>query len=195
MTIPNYITHYYLADRQPFLSLSELKLEKQHSIFNELLDRHKVDPTYHRRYGIDYINKRKTIENTLRSRFIERGGKPTRKHPFYFVLGDSAWFKHLNRNHSEIRISIKELNPATVSFTYPDSYVALSSNTKPYHGKVFLLHELECVVNKYGLPVDDSFLNYDSYWIGDFEKYIEFQIWENEIIQPFIDLFFKKENN
>ena len=28
MIIPDYITHYYLADRQPFLSLSELNLEK-----------------------------------------------------------------------------------------------------------------------------------------------------------------------
>ena len=125
-------------------------------------------------------------------RFVKRGGKPKRKYPVYFVLGESIWFKNLNQNHSEIQIPIKELNSATVSFTYPDSYVALSSDTKPYHGKVFLLDELESVVAKYGLPADDTSLDYDSYWIGDFEKYIEFQIWEAEIIQPFIDLFFEK---
>ena len=192
MTIPDYITHYYLADRQPFLSLSELNLEKHNSIFDELLNRHKIDPSYHRRYGKNYIDTRKKIENILRYYFIKRGGKPTRKYPFYFVLGESLWFKHLNQNHSEIKIPVKELNPATVSFTFPDSYIALSSNTKPYHGKVFLLNDLENVVAQYGLPIDDTSLNYDSYWLGDFEKYIEFQVWENEIIQPFIDLFFEK---
>ena len=56
MTIPDYITHYYLADRQPFLSLSELKLEQHNSIFDELLNRHKTDSGYHRRYGKNYID-------------------------------------------------------------------------------------------------------------------------------------------
>ena len=56
MTIPDYITHYYLADRQPFLSLSELDLKKHNYIFDELLNRHKTDPSYHRRYGKNYID-------------------------------------------------------------------------------------------------------------------------------------------
>ena len=73
----------------------------------------------------------------------------------------------------------------------------MSSKTKPYHGKVFLLDELKGVVDKYGLPADDTSLDYDSYWLRDFEKYIEFQVWEDEIIQPFIDLFYEEriQNN
>ena len=192
MIIPNFITHYHLADRQPFLSLSELKLGEQNSIFNNLLNRHKNDPGYHRRYGKDYINKRKRIEDTLRCLFIERGGTPTRRYPVYFVLGQSTWFKHLIQNQCEIRIPLGNLNPATTSFTFPDSYVALSSNTKPYHGKVFLLHELEYVIDNYGLPNDDTSLNYQKYWEGDFEKYIEFQIWEDDLIKPFIARYWKE---
>ena len=191
--IPDYITHYYLAECQPFLSLSKLDPEKHQYIFNELLNRHKKKLGYHRRYGRSYLYTRKTTENTLRSHFIKRGGKPTVRYPFYFVLGESIWFKHLNQNHSEIKIPLKELNPATVSFTYPDSYVALSNNTKPYHGKVFLLNELKSVVDRYGLPADDTSLDYDSYWLKDFEIYIEFQVWEQEIIQPFIDLFYEEK--
>lgn len=185
MIIPDYITHYYLADRQPFLSLSELDIEKDNSVFVELLNRHQTDPSYRRRYGKNYLDIRKTIEDNLRSHFVKRGGKPTKKYPVYFVLGESIWFKCLNQKHSEIKIPIKGLNPATVSFTYPDSYVAFTSKTKPYHGKVFLLTELESVIAKYGLPADDTSANYDSYWTRDFEKYIEFQVWEDEIIQGY----------
>lgn len=192
MTIPNYITHYYLADRQPFLSLSDLDLDRHSSTFNELRDRHKVDPGYHRRYGKDYLDRRKRIENTLRCRFIERGGKPTREYPFYFVLGESMWFKYLIQNQTEIRIPIRDLNPPTVSFTFPDSYIALSRNTKPYHNQVFILDELENVVNKYGLPNDDLPLNYEKYWLGDFEKYIEVQIWDDNTVKPFIDRFLQE---
>ena len=184
--ISDYITHYYLAERQPFLSLSVLKLNERNRVFNELLNRHKTSPGYHRRFGKNYIDKRKKVEDILRSNFIQRGGKPNRKHPFYFVLGESIWFKYLVENHSEIRIPIKDLNPNTVSFTFPDSYVAFSNNSKPYHGKVFILEELEDVVNKYGLPVDDTSLNYEKYWTGDFEKYIEFQVWDDNIVKPFV---------
>ena len=186
--IPSYITHYHLRDRQPFLSLSELDLKEQ-QIFDELLVRHQTDPGYRRRYGQNYLVSRKAVEAALRARFIERGGKPARKYPFYFVLGKSTWFQYLNENQSEIRILLKDLNPATASFTFPDSYVSLSSKTEPYHGKVFLLDELESFVAEYGLPNDDTSLNYERYWLGSFEKYLEVQIWEDEIVQPFIDRF------
>jgi len=95
----------------------------------------------------------------------------------------------LIQDQREVRISIRDLNPGTTSFTFPDSYVALSKNEKPYHGRVFLLHELESFVAEYSLPVDDDSGTYDRYWEGDFEKYIEFQIWEDEVVQPFIDRY------
>lgn len=189
MEIPNFITHYHLAERQPFLTLSELEMGQNDPIFKELQTRHNKDNEYHRRYGKNYIHTRKEIEDTLRRLFIERGGKPIRKYPFYFVLGESIWFKNLIKEQSEVRIQLCDLNPATTSFTFPDSYVALSRNEKPFHGKVFLLHELEGFIEKYGMPVDDDSLNYQRYWEGDFEKYIEFQIWEDSIVKPFIDRY------
>ena len=192
MKIPSFITHYYLADCPPFLTLSELENGSNSPIFQKLRNRHKYDASYHRRYGGTYIDTRQKIENDLRHLFIERGGKPIRKYPFYFVLGSSIWFKHLNKEHLEARIQICDLNPATTSFTFPDSYVSLSSNQKPYHGKVFLLHELETFIEEYGMPCDDNSLNYERYWEGDFEKYIEFQIWEDSIVAPLIDRYYKE---
>lgn len=118
-------------------------------IFKELQTRYKKDTEYYRRYGNNYIHIRKQIEDTLRRIFIERGGKPIRKYPFYFVLGQSIWFKNLIKDQLEIKIQLCDLNPATTSFTFPDSYVALSRNKKPFHGKVFLLDELKKVFEKY----------------------------------------------
>ena len=190
MEIPTFITHYHLADRQPFLTLSALRAGKDDAIFENLKDRHKSDPSYRRRYGASYLNTRRSIEDKLRQLFMARGGKPRRKYPFYFVLGQSRWFRCLNEDHLEVTISLSSLDPQTTSFTFPDSYVALSNSEKPYHGKVFLLQELEGVVSKYGMPEDKKPPNYQSYWKGDFEKYIEFQIWEDEIVQPFVSEYF-----
>ncbi|MCG8362631.1 MAG: hypothetical protein MJA27_04755 [Pseudanabaenales cyanobacterium] len=192
MKIPSFITHYHLANRQPFLTLSELENGNDSPIFQDLRDRYKNNANYQRRYGNFYIDTRQKIENNLRRLFIERDGKPVRKYPFYFVLGSSIWFKHLVKEHLEVRIQICDLNPATTSFTFPDSYIALSNNKKPYHGKIFLLHELESFIEEYGIPCDDDSHNYERYWEGDFEKYIEFQIWEDSIVEPFIDRYYKE---
>lgn len=165
-------------------------MDREGSIFENLRDRHKSDLGYQRRYGCDYLKTRQKIENRLRQLFVARGGKPRRKYPFYFVLGQSSWFHHLIAEHLEVRIALSSLNPYTTSFTFPDSYVALSSNERPYHGQVFLLSELESVVSRYGIPKDEKPSDYQSYWKGNFEKYIEFQLWEDEIVQPFITEYF-----
>ena len=189
---PSFITHYHLADRPPFLTLSDLENGSDSPIFHELRNRHKYNAGYQRRYGINYIDTRRKIENDLLRLFIERGGKPIRKYPFYFVLGSSIWFKYLVKDHLEVRIQIRDLDPATTSFTFPDSYVALSNNKKPYHGKVFLLHELKNFIEEYGIPDNDASFNYERYWEGDFEKYIEVQIWEDNIVKPCIDRYYKE---
>ncbi len=36
MEIPNFITHYHSAERQPFLTLSELEMGQNDPIFKEL---------------------------------------------------------------------------------------------------------------------------------------------------------------
>lgn len=174
--IPDFITHYCLPDRQPFLSLSNLAAGEEEAVFEKLRNRHKHDSSYRRRYGTDYLRKRQKIESKLRYLFIGRGGKPVRKNPFYFVLGESKWFENLNKGHLPLKIEIDSLSPETTSFTFPDSYISLYSDDKPYHGQVFLLYEIENVVSRYGLPKDNIPPSYQRYWEGDFEKYIEFQI-------------------
>jgi len=160
------------------MSLSDLPDDATNPVFEALLNKHKVTPSYQRRFGKNYIQNRRVIEDQLRERFIAKGGRPRRAHPFYFILGQSAWFKNLNAGHQEIKINIASLDPATTSITYPDSFIALTQESRPYHGQVYLLNELEGLVMQHGLPDNDNKVPYERYWETDFELYIEFQLWE-----------------
>jgi hypothetical protein len=55
---------------------------------------------------------------------------------------------------------------------------------RPYHGKVFLLQELDEVVTRYGLPTDDT--SYVGYQHRPFEKYIEVQVWSDQPVGAFL---------
>lgn len=178
MKVPNHITHYYLSETGPLRSLSDLSLGGDDPTFLELLTRHKHDSGYRRRFGSDYIERRREIEARLRSLFLERGGRPRREHPFYFVLGNSPWFKNLNAGHEELKVQLSSLNPQTVSITFPDSFIALTRDTKPYHNQIFLPGELEEMVQQYGLPSNDHAVPYERYWETDFELYVEVQVWD-----------------
>jgi hypothetical protein len=111
MSVPTYATHYYLPERGPFRSLSDLPLGASDPVFLELLSRHQRDDGYRRRYGRDYIDKRKAVEAKLRQLFIARGGQPLRRSPFYLILGDSPWFERLNEGHRELRVNLSDLHP------------------------------------------------------------------------------------
>ena len=179
------ITHYYLSDKDPFLSLSDFNGDDNHPAFIEMLNKHKNVDGYNRRYGKSYLKQRREIENQLRELFIKRGGNPKRQYPVYFVLGESNWFKNLNANHLEINIPISKLPKDKVSITYPDSFVALTAKEKPYFNKVFLLDEIPQAINEFGPPSNRLAESYERYWEGDFELYYEVQVWDDEVLQQY----------
>ena len=175
---PTFITHYYLPETGPLRSLSDLREGADDPVFLKFLTRYQRDPTYRRRYGRDYLIRRREVEERLRKLFIARGGKPARQHPFYFTLGASAWFRDLNAGQMELRLNLVDLDPATTSITYPDSFIALTQASKPYHNQVFLLGEIQQINRKYNLPANDHLVPYERYWETEFELYVEVQIWE-----------------
>jgi len=179
------ITHYYLKDRCPFLSLSDLDGDIGNSVFKEMLDRHKLDPKYNRRYGMGYLQTRREVEEKLRRCFIKRGGNPHRRYPIYFTLGESKWFEGLNEDHLKLEIPISELPEDAVSVTFPDSYLAMTDSTKPYFEKVYFLKEVSDIASVYGIPNDVVPESYDRYWEGDFEHYFEVQVWDDEVLRKY----------
>lgn len=178
MKIPDFATHYYLPETGSFRSLSELSGGSEDPVFLDLVTRHQRDPGYRRRYGRNYISVRREVEARLRKLFIARGGKPRRRHPFYLVLGESSWFRDLNAHQRELRISLSEFDPKVTSLTYPDSFIALTRDDKPYYNQVFLLNEVSELVTLFGVPANDHMVPYERYWETDFELYIEIQLWD-----------------
>ena len=150
----NIISHYYLPDKAPFMSLSELKGNTDDPVFQDMLHRHQSEEGYNRRYGMSYLDTRREIEGKLRQIFIDRGGKPADTFPSYFVLGESRWFESLNVNHLKLQIELSELPRNSVSITFPDSYIAMTAADKPYFRQVYFVDEIEEMVVKYGMPND-----------------------------------------
>ena len=138
---------------------------------------------------------RRKTEERLKGLFVLAGGKPERDVPHYFVLGDSCWFKHICPNTDEVKLLLADIPSESLSFTYPDSFVAmefvrdygLPCEPRPYHGKVFRIEELEDIVAAYGFPKDDESREYGNYANEEFEKFIEVQIWSDEPVKEYLE--------
>lgn len=188
--MPSYITHYFVRGSEPFLSISELDDTSWLKLCNDLAARRATDPTYHRRFGPKYRGVRLEAEAVLRSRFLEVGGRIDREAPIYFCLGSSEWWAGFC-DHEEVRIELRDIDPRTISFTYPDSLTSmgmlkrfgLRHDAKPYHGKVFRLDQIDSAVREFGLPAGYSPSGYREYHKEDLEIYIEAQLWSDEPIR------------
>lgn len=62
-----------------------------------------------RPFGRTYIEMRRVVEDRLRRQFIALGGRPERRAPHHFVLGESPWFRGLAVDMEEIRIPVSKL--------------------------------------------------------------------------------------
>jgi hypothetical protein len=192
-SVPDFITHYHPSEDPPFQNLVDAPAEDLPAII-EALQKRREDGSK-RIFGRVYMDYRRDTEAKLRRLFEDAGGRPERKSPHYFVLGTSRWFAGLYRETRSVRLSIRDIRSGIVSFTYPDSGVAMRLGPKyglppdpmrPYHEKVFLVDHLPEVVATYGLPADpvgESDDGYTDYHRREFEKYIEVQVWSDEPVK------------
>jgi hypothetical protein len=182
MNCPDYLTHYYEQTRGPFKTLSDLAAADaerlQHELWQDVrLFASKRDETY--------LKTRRQLERLVRERFIERGGHPSRECPFTMVLGSCRWFYSWYINTREIQIPMRKFDPDSISFTYGDLFPAMRFNDgKPYRGKVYLVAELEALVETYGLPQDT---NPDGKLGPD--RYIEAQVWTKDPVEAYAKRF------
>jgi hypothetical protein len=183
----DYLTHYYMSDKEPFQSLSSLPDEEAIKIMEKLSD----DTPFGERFKnpIQYLTNRKDTERWVREVFIAKGGRPKDKYPIPMVLGSSRWLEEAapDRNkHAEIRIPLSVFTEYDVSFTYPDSMISrwfgLEKPIEYYqpdlHGKVFTLSEILSIVDEKGMPEEDWGINLPR----DLAPYIEAQVWRHELL-------------
>ena len=128
-----------------------------------------------------YINRQR-CESTMYQQFIDKGGKPTRPHPHYLILGESDLW--VEQESQSLRIPLSDIPTDVISFTYTDSWYAyidqdLNGNPvprKPQYEMLYRLEELDDLFEKYGWPGDR--------WREDpeykFDYYVEAQVWSDE---------------
>lgn len=188
-SVPDVATHYFVAGRPPFLNLSDLP-EDELSLAIAALGREHAEGKSQRTFGRRYMDLRRQTEARLRELFAASGGEMQRSAPHYFVLGTSAWFEALSPDMRSVSVSLDDLPKRSTSVTYPDSVVAMRCGAafglpdvaKPYHDRVFTLDELPDLIAQYGLPDDEADENYQGYEFREFEKFIEVQVWSDEVL-------------
>nr|WP_145994349.1 hypothetical protein [Mesorhizobium loti] len=190
----DFITHYHPAQDPPFRNLSDAPEDALPAILEGLAARRLSGSK--RVFGRRYMPFRRQTEAKLKRLFMEAGGRPQREAPHYFILGGSEWFANLYPDTKSVRLPLSALNPATTSFTYPDSAVSMRLGpdfglpvdpVRPYHEKVFRLGELEGVLEQFGLPKDEPDEDaYADYHLKEFERYIEVQVWSDDPVAAWL---------
>jgi hypothetical protein len=191
--LPGFVTHYYLAGRRPFLSLSELGETELAAVLADLGALRRAGKQ-HRPFGPRYMDLRRLTEARLRELFTAAGGQPQRPAPHYFVLGTSPWYEGLGQNMQRVQLPLSALPASQTSITYPDSFTAMALGTssgpghqaRPCHGRVFLLGELPGLVERFGIPAPRRDGHYQSWTTWPAEAYIEVQLWSDDPIRGFI---------
>src|SRR5262245_1540371 len=78
--IPDFVTHYHLADKRPFLNVSDLN-EPELAAIMEDLERRRASAGLKRVFGNRYMHLRRLTEGSLYYLFRMAGGRPQRKTP------------------------------------------------------------------------------------------------------------------
>lgn len=153
MFIPDYLVYYHHRNSPMYQNILELGYHQA----KEILSRN-----YHKkRSRPDYIDDKILIEHHIKYEFMKKGGIPKRVFPVYMSLGESEYLEKVEE-FEKFKIPLKIFKRDQLSFTYCDSMFKVHE-LKP---EVFMLDELEDMINKYGFKSpevqiwDDSPINY-----------------------------------
>ena len=188
--VPTFVTHYHRAGHPPFLNLSDLPEEQLKSVLAELAAPEQQEVSA-RRFGPRYMALRRATEARLRERFTAAGGRPQRRAPHYFVLGESVWFAGLYLDLAEVRLPLSALPSDVTSVTYADGITAMGRGVPfglpapdPNHAdRVYHLEELDDLIARYDRPADaapDGLAGYTGHQHHRVDIYVEIQLWSDE---------------
>jgi len=170
-----FLYHYFEKSKHPLLSLTALPIEEAVAIQNKLVSEQKV---FAAQRNEKYLPRRHELEKLVRGMFIEKGGKPEKETPHYFVIGECPWLATWYEQADYIKISISEFDMKTVSFTYGDTFPTFSpnvTNDMEYRRTVYTYDEILKIIEKYGMPQD----KWDKPIFAQ-PSYIEAQVWSDE---------------
>lgn len=183
----NYLFHYYEKGQSPFCSLTSLSVNEAKAIICK-------DLNENTKFDVDnFLNLRYKRDETLRSKFISIGGKPVRKTPVYFTLGDNKGMKTWYKEPNWIKIPVSEFDKNTISFTYGDSFAVFNPTLdtgEEWWDKIYFYDEVIRIVEKYGFPEDPEYHMEKRIFpkgkhINNYLKYVEAHIWSNDILEKY----------
>jgi hypothetical protein len=184
--IPDFVTHYFRASKAPFLNLSSLAGEEALIVMAAMVQERR-DGIQHRPFGRTYLEMRLVTEDRLRQKFLDAGGRPERRIPHYFVLGESPWFAGLAVDMQSLRLPIGSLPPDQTTVTWGDSFAAMevarhfdpAFESRPYYGQLFGLADIPALAIRYGIPHPAAEV-YDGLPTGNVpEAFVEVQLWSD----------------
>jgi hypothetical protein len=187
------LLHYHRRGSPPFRSLSALPDEAALGLMPGL---YVPGSILWRRFGspAQYLQARRTVERGLYRQFKDKGGRPRQEHPVYFTVGRPRWAYPAYDDATQavtdaIEVPVSVLDPAEISFTYPDSILAHFQRESGefvipgsgYRGELLTLAEMEALAAREGLPVQG--------WSPDLPShlsyYIEAQVWNLEALREY----------
>jgi hypothetical protein len=182
-TIPQFVTHYYLG--RPFRTLTELSPVERARVI-EGLDF--PEEALHRLRSAFYFEQRIRLEAVMYEQFIAKGGRPTRCHPHYAILGESEIWADITKR--SLRIPLAEIPSSQISFTYTDSWSTYVDRDleggliprKKQYGMVYRVEELGDLFGEFGWPGERW--KREAEWEHDL--YVEAQIWSDEAVKAYL---------
>ncbi len=185
MNTPEFLYHYYEIDQGPFLNITQNEFEKAKKIQNN------ISVGFNSKRPPNYIELRFSLEKRLKKGFVNKGGKPKRNDPFYFTLGKCEWLKSCYENPGVVKIPLADFKSEQISFTYPDSMVSFQFHDEPKlvkyrkacNGQVYLLDEIQELLNEYGIPTEEKWHSQESL---KYDRYVEVQVWDDFIIKKYL---------
>jgi len=179
--------HYFDKSVGPFVSLSDLPKEEAEAILKKIKQTKPNTQSATRQSA--YVNRRREIEDILKTQFIKKGGVVKRRTPHYMVIEHSPWLSSWFENGSFIKIPFNEFDLTTVSFTYGDAFPVFSESKhqmdgKEYRRQVYVYDEILELISRYGLPQE---------WNDDGargpERYIKAHVWNENPIGKYRAVF------
>jgi len=184
-----YLFHYFERGFGPFMPLTALPKRKARKILLARKAAGKIgNPDVE-----GFLKKRYAANKRLYDAFMEHGGRPKKRNPVYFFLGEHRQWESAYENPAVVKIPLREFDPLTVSFTYGDSFAVFNPalfGEEEYWNRVYFADEMLELIERIGFP---THVDYDfkrgiypkDKHINHHLKYVEAHVWADEVLDRY----------
>ena len=118
MSLPCYITHYYEADRGPFLNICD----EEYSEIARISEQESKATTAFNRFalGDDFMKWRRAADDMLVRAYTEKFGVSPHHRPYYAILGSFDRTSTMFRAGRKIELGLEDFREHELTFMYPD---------------------------------------------------------------------------